>query len=50
MLGKNSINLERSLAEKHLAQLRKSDLHAFLVHFGKDIQFRSMKQSQQLTP
>ncbi|XP_033741921.1 glutamine-rich protein 2-like isoform X5 [Pecten maximus] len=37
LLGKNNINFERALAEKELVRIRKSDLRAFFVHFGHDI-------------
>ncbi|XP_071129010.1 glutamine-rich protein 2-like isoform X6 [Mytilus edulis] len=37
-VGRNNINFERALAEKQLARMRKSDLKAFLVHFGQDLE------------
>ncbi|XP_060066599.1 glutamine-rich protein 2-like [Ylistrum balloti] len=37
LLGKNNINFERALAEKELVRIRKSDLRAFFVHFGHDL-------------
>ncbi|XP_061181998.1 uncharacterized protein LOC133190403 isoform X1 [Saccostrea echinata] len=35
---RNNINFERALAEKQLARMRKADLKAFLVHFGRDLE------------
>ncbi|XP_021348673.1 uncharacterized protein C16orf96-like isoform X5 [Mizuhopecten yessoensis] len=37
LLGKNNINFERALAERELVRIRKSDLRAFFVHFGHDL-------------
>lgn len=35
---RNNVNFERAIAEKQLARMRKSDLKAFLVHFGRDLE------------
>ncbi|XP_022314959.2 uncharacterized protein LOC111119255 isoform X7 [Crassostrea virginica] len=35
---RNNVNFERAIAEKQLARMRKSELKAFLVHFGRDLE------------
>ncbi|XP_046359386.2 glutamine-rich protein 2-like isoform X5 [Haliotis rufescens] len=35
--GTNMVNFERALADKSLARMRRTDLKAYLVHFGQDI-------------
>ncbi|KAK3090824.1 hypothetical protein FSP39_014944 [Pinctada imbricata] len=42
---RNNVNFERAIAERQLARMRKSDLKAFLVHFGRDLEaFRQQRE------
>ncbi|XP_052261952.1 centriolin-like isoform X3 [Dreissena polymorpha] len=36
--GRNTLNYERAIAERHLAMLKKTDLRAFFVHFKNDFE------------